>query len=127
MKKIMLTAALLVAFISSGLAQQGTGSKKDKKTPEERANNLTELYEKKLNLSASQKVKIYTINLERINKMQELRSEGSGTREKREVLIADTEKQIEAVLNDDQRKIYAEMREKAKEGRERRPRASADH
>lgn len=121
----MLTAALLVAFISSGLAQQVPGSKKDKKTPEERADNLTELYEKKLNLSASQKVKIYTISLERINKMQELRSEGSGNREKREVLIVDIEKQIDLVLNDDQRKIYAEMKEKAREGRERRPRASA--
>lgn len=124
MKKIVYSAALIVALAGSVFAQDG--SKRQQKTPEEKAKNLTEVYEKKLNLTASQKAKIYTLNLERATKMEQFRSEGKGNREEREAVMTDIETQIAAILNDDQRKTYAEIKEKAKEQRGRRsPRGDA--
>ena len=57
MKGIILSIALLTASITSGYAQQKeTGQKR---SAEERAKQMTEALDKKLNLSADQEAKIF--------------------------------------------------------------------
>ena len=81
MKQLMITASLLVSLLSAVYSQ--SRDKIQNKTPEERARYATNTMEKKLNLTADQKSKVYEINLERAKKMGELRSAAKADRKAR--------------------------------------------
>jgi hypothetical protein len=66
MRKLILIIVLFVALAGTTFAQ--------KKTVEERATAATEKMEKDLALTADQKTKIYTANLERFKTQDEMRS-----------------------------------------------------
>ncbi|HUM03963.1 MAG TPA: hypothetical protein VLT90_00785 [Terriglobales bacterium] len=87
------------------------------------------LDDSKLSLSDDQKAKIKPIIEERQQKMQALAGSGGRRRKKaREMksIMEDSDKKITAVLNDDQKKTYAEvkqqMREQAQDRRHNRNR-----
>lgn len=111
MKKLLFTAALLTGLITAGFAQQGP--QKEQKSPEERARRMTEALEKKLNLTADQKSKVYEINLDRAKKMEAMRRENekkmAEKMEKRRDLTEESDKKLEKVLTADQLKSYREM------------------
>ncbi len=81
----------------------------------------------RLNLTDDQKAQILPIITDRQQKMQELRSQNSGNRramhKQMRTIRHDSDKKIEAILTDQQRKQYAEMkkqmRDRAKQRRNR--------
>jgi uncharacterized membrane protein len=66
MRKLILSIVLFVALAGTTFAQ--------KKTVEERATAATEKMEKDLALTADQKTKVYTANLERFKTQDEMRA-----------------------------------------------------
>lgn len=110
MRKIILTAVLFISMGTMAFAQQDK-SNKVRKTPEERAQHLTDALDKKLALSADQKSKVYAITFDGLKKWKENRTEGQ--KPDRAVMKAELEKrdaQISAVLNDQQKKTYQEWK-----------------
>ena len=106
----MIAAILFISMSTMAFAQED-GGKKAHKTPEEKAQKLTNALEKKLSLTADQKSKIYVISLDGIKQMQKNRVKGQ--KPDRTVMRAELEKrdsQIIALLNDTQRKAYQEWK-----------------
>lgn len=122
MKGLILSIALLAASIPSGFAQQKETSQK--RSAEERAKQMTEALDKKLNLSADQETKIYDLYLERTKKMEKVRQERMEEKkariEKNKQMLADHDKRIEKILNADQYKLYQVHRNKAKQNMKKR-------
>jgi len=90
---------------------QQNDQKRERKTPEQKAKHLTDALDKKLSLTADQKTKVYAISLEGVKTQYEKRTKGQ--RPDRAVMKAEFEKrdgQINAVLNDQQRKLYQEWK-----------------
>ncbi|HKG07214.1 MAG TPA: hypothetical protein VKB19_12180 [Pedobacter sp.] len=109
MRKLIFTAILFISMGTMAFAQDGTH--KAKKTPEEKAQKLTASLEKKLTLTADQKTKIYAISLEGLKKVEAGKVEGQ--KPDRAAMKAELEKrdgQINALLNDNQRKLYGEWK-----------------
>lgn len=114
MKKIMLITFLLAGITAFAKAQDTT---KVKKTPEERAAQMTKMMQKKLNLTADQTTKISAILSERATQMDEPKIKGvkGGGRVVKMQAMADVDKKINAVLTPDQQKQYADMEQKVKD------------
>lgn len=98
------------------VAQENKGGAK--RTPEERAENMTKRMTKKLKLDAAQIEKVKAINLSSAKNIEEVkvaakddRKAASGRIEKIE---ADREASLKSVLKEDQMKAYIEMRDKQK-------------
>lgn len=116
MKRLIFTAMLFISMGTMAFAQQQDSTKRVRKTPEEKAQQLTDALAKKLSLTADQKTKIYTINLDGIKKAKENRVKGQ--KPDRAVMKASMEERdslISGVLNDDQRKTYQELKAKRAE------------
>jgi len=110
MRKLIFTAILFISMGTMAIAQDANTSK-TRKTPEEKAQQLTNTLEKKLTLTADQKSKIYTISLDGMKQMKQ--NQVKGERPDREVMKAEMEKrdeQISKVLTDDQRKVYQDWK-----------------
>lgn len=106
MRKLILSAVLFIGMGSMAFAQKNDQIK-ERKTPEQKAQRLTGVLEKKLSLTADQKSKIYAITLEGIKEQKGKRMKGQ--RPDRSLMKAEFEKrdnQINAVLDDSQRKLY---------------------
>ncbi|MEO6521209.1 MAG: hypothetical protein ABIN91_06015 [Mucilaginibacter sp.] len=113
MKKLMLALFLITGITAFAKAQDTT---RVKKTPEERAAQMTKLMQKKLNLTADQTTKISAILAERAIQMDEPKMKGvKGGRLVKMKAMADADKKINAVLTPDQQKQYADMEAKVKE------------
>jgi protein CpxP len=113
MKKIMLALFLIIGIAAFAKAQDTT---KVKKTPQERAAQMTKMMQKKLNLTADQTTKISAILTERATQMDEPKMKGvKGGRVVKMQAMADADKKINAVLTADQQKQYADMEAKTKE------------
>lgn len=106
------------------MAQSGRGRGQDRepKSPEERAQAITDRMTEKLNLSDSQKESIYAINLEHAKKNDDLRVkmqngelDREGLIEQRKSVEKTRDEQISALLTEEQMPIYEEMKEKAKD------------
>jgi phosphotransferase system IIB component len=73
----------------------------------------------KLNLTDDQKNKITPVIADRQTQMRALMADTSGRRmqkaRKAKSIMSDSDKKIEAILTNDQKKIYAEMKEQMKE------------
>ncbi|WP_306551301.1 hypothetical protein [Daejeonella sp.] len=127
MKKIMITAALLIGLIGASYSQDAPLRKGDKavqahremKSAEERAKMSANALEKKINLTPEQKEKVYTLQLERINKMEKLQKAAIAYRknqmEKRKELMADGKEKMNNILTEEQEKTLEEMKTKGKE------------
>ena len=115
MKKLIIAAVLCIGFAGSGFAQQ-MNKEKEAKTPEERAKLMTEMMDKKLALTPEQKSKVYDLNLEKANQMQKmhfsnLKERGKKLEEHKEMML-ESDKKMERILSDTQRKTYDEMKAK---------------
>jgi len=127
MKKILITAGLLIGLVGSGYSQDTPlrkghpegQPKREMKSPEERAKMSTEALEKKLNLTSEQKEKVYALQLDRANKMGKMHEADAAARknqmEKRKELMAEGEKKMNKILTEEQQKTLAEMKAKGKE------------
>lgn len=116
MKKVLIICGLLLSVMTFANAQdapkqggRGMG------TPEERAQRTTEQLTKHLNLTEDQKVKVKAIYLEQATNMMKVREESKGDRDammaKMKTVGEETDKKVEALLNDDQKKAYATWKE----------------
>ena len=132
MKKIMITAALVASLITLGYTQdksersspQRKGIDKPReerqvRTPEERAQHITDALEKKLNLSAEQKAKVYALNLERAGRMEKMMKSDREFRksqmEKQESYRDETDKKLNQILSAEQQKSYQDMKKESRE------------
>ena len=127
MKKIVITAGLLIGLVVASYSQDAPLRKGDKavqahremKSAEERAKMSANALEKKLNLTPEQKEKVYALQLERANKMEKLQKAASAYRknqmEKRKELMADGKEKMNNILTEEQEKTLEEMKTKGKE------------
>ena len=127
MKKIVITAGLLIGLVVASYSQDAPLRKGDKavqahremKSAEERAKMSANALEKKLNLTPEQKEKVYALQLERINKMEKLQKAASAYRknqmEKRKELMEDGKEKMNKILTEEQQKTLEEMKAKGKE------------
>ncbi|RVT97280.1 hypothetical protein EOD41_19135 [Mucilaginibacter limnophilus] len=86
-----------------------------KKTPQQRAEMLTGKLKEKLNLSADQTTKVNSILLARASKVDSIRTANSSADKKQnrgafKGIFKDTDAQLNAVLNADQQKAYADWK-----------------
>jgi protein CpxP len=119
MKKVLIICGLLFSVIAFANAQDAPEKKQGGRggmgTPEERAQRTTDQLTKQLNLNEDQKAKVKTIYLEQAASMTKVREESKGDREammaKMKTANEETDKKVEALLNDDQKKTYATWKE----------------
>lgn len=102
MRKLMMMLGLLVLGTAS-YAQRGGGNA----TPEVRAERQTKMMTEKLGLSEDQQKQMYTLQLARGQKMQELRE--AQNREGMKTANEDFQKSLATILTPDQAKKYEEM------------------
>ncbi len=112
MRKLLLSAALLLTIAATGIAQEKRERKP--KTAEEIAQLHTDRLAENLNLSATQKEQVYALNLERSRRFEARHKENmtamKGLREERQ---ADETKFME-LLTPEQQKAYTAMKEERK-------------
>ena len=110
-----LFASMTLISFSQENAKEG---EREKLTPEQRAEKMTERMDKELDLTDGQKAKIKEINLQAAKSQKELRDEIKKMREeikaKHKALMDKTSEEIEAVLNEDQLVKWGEMKGKHK-------------
>jgi protein CpxP len=104
---------LVTGFAALAKAQDTT---KVKKTPDERAAQMGKMMQKRLNLTADQSKQIDAILIDRAEKLDAMKGQ-KGSRNERMKLMTDADTRINAILNDDQKKQYAQMKEKILEKR----------
>jgi protein CpxP len=111
MKKLIFTALLFISMGSMAFAQQKADHKKEHKTPEEKAQHQTDKLDKELTLTADQKSKIYTINLNGIKEAKKNHVKGQKVDPSvKKLEMEKTDGQISALLNAKQRKAYQELK-----------------
>jgi protein CpxP len=110
MRKLMIMLGLVVLGTAS-YAQRGSGNGGNA-TPEVRAERQTKMMTEKLALSEDQQKKVYTLQLARGQKMQELRE--SKSRDGMKAANEDFEKNLAAILTPDQVKKYEAMEAEAR-------------
>ncbi len=117
MRTVIVTMCLMLASHISF----GQTDKKGKKTPEQRAEMVTNALDKEVALTQVQKDKVYAINLRSAQKNQEIRKQTDLTEEqKKEKLKSNNQnrrKLVMAELTEEQRKVLKEKK-KAKKNQE---------
>ena len=114
MKKLILSTFLFLGLALSGYSQPNAD--RAQKTPEERAQRMTDMMDKKLSLSESQKTQIYQVNLERARAMsnrKDNRQDKDSVNRRKE--FETTENRIERILNANQKAEYQKLKEERKE------------
>jgi hypothetical protein len=123
MKKLLLIAGLL-----TGSALFANAQILDK-SPQKRASHQMKALQKNLALDASQSEKINNILLARANKVDSLKTNNSDKKANRKALklLAQTsEEKINSVLNAEQQKSYAKLKETKKSKAKRHVKAAMD-
>ncbi|MCZ4223081.1 hypothetical protein [Pedobacter rhodius] len=122
MKKLILTMAIAVMGFTAVFAQDSTRRAKRpmaKLTAEQRAEKATGVMEKKLNLTADQKQKVYAIELARAQKMDAFRNEDrdamKGKMKDRKADLEKSKADLDKVLTDEQKTKLDAFRAEAKE------------
>lgn len=105
MKKVLLAMMLVVAGFTSSFAQRGG----DRLTPEQRAENQTKFMTEKLELTEKQQKQVYTLNMSRMQKMQDLRK--NEDREGMKAAHESYQKELSAILTPAQQEKYKTLRE----------------
>ena len=112
MKKLILAALLITGISVTGFSQDR--ARHTKKTPEQRAQFMTDAMDKKLSLSDKQRSEIYKVHLDRARDMEKNHSEamkrGEKDRSKMKGQFEASEKKIDRILNSSQKKAYAELK-----------------
>jgi len=122
MKRLFLTLAIAAVTLTASYAQHGH---KEKLTPAQRAEKSTAKLEKELALTADQKQKVYTIELDKAQKSEEWHKKNQearkAQRDQHTAVKKATDSQLDKVLTADQKKklstIQAERKEKSKDKR----------
>ncbi|MGV3510027.1 MAG: hypothetical protein ACO1N7_12120 [Sphingobacteriaceae bacterium] len=110
MKKLILSAILFLGITATGFSQDKP--QRVQKTPEERAQMMTDALDKKLSLSESQKTQIYQINLERAQAMNNAKTDKKEVdRSQMKAQFEASENKIVSILNDEQKATYAKLKE----------------
>jgi protein CpxP len=120
MKKLFYTMAFVVMGITASYAQKPG---KERATAEQRAEKAATALQQKLSLTADQKQKVQQIELDRIKKNDEWRTQDrtaiTGKMEERKAFFKANQEKIDAILTADQKKTLAasrdEMRDKMKD------------
>ena len=112
-----IAAAVIVCLLSINLAN-AQEQKKEKPTPEERAEKITNKMDEKLSLTEGQKAKILEINKQTAAQHAALKEEMRLMRERMKALKQQTAANIESVLTEEQLVTWNEMKGKHKEKRE---------
>ena len=121
MKNLGIIAMMIsfAAFTSFGQKDNKTDSiqkeKKEKLSPEERAEKRTEKMTKTLSLTENQAAKVIEINMNHAREMAALHTEIKALKEKVRAEKEGTRTKIDAVLTDDQRTIVKQKQEERKE------------
>ena len=107
MKKLMMICALLFSVVTYANAQQGGGRGGMMMKPEDRVKQLDE----KLKLNDEQKTKLTAVFTEQAESMKKMREEAQGgdrdaMREKMQKFRAEGDLKVNAVLTEDQKKLY---------------------
>ena len=121
---LMILLAALLFSVSSTFSQQDNGEKKQRKTPEERAQKRADKMKEKLSLTDDQHKQIYDIMLAQANEMKAVwestknDQDKTARKEKMKSIRESGKTQINSVLNADQQKLWEthkkEMKEKHK-------------
>ena len=109
MKKLVLSAILVLGITLSGFSQEKP--QRTQKSPEERAQRMTDALDKKLSLTENQKQQVYQLNLERAQAMQH--SKGTGKHQdmsQRKAQFEANESRLLSILNTDQRSAYEQLK-----------------
>lgn len=98
--------------------------------PEQKAQRMTSMLQKKLNLTQDQYAKVNTILLKRATQMDNLRANRSATdrkanKESRKAILVQTDSELKAVLTAGQLKNYTELKAQMKERMKNRRGAKA--
>ncbi|MXV50645.1 hypothetical protein GS399_06640 [Pedobacter sp. HMF7647] len=120
MKKLIFGTVIMLGFATASFAQQDSLHHHVKKTPEQRAEMTTNVLDKKLALTSDQKAKIYAINLERAKKMETMRGQKDADHKAIKSEFAESDKQINDLLTDSQKKTYADFKAQQKQKMEAR-------
>lgn len=107
MKKLLVVLALFMVGTVSFAQRGGGGGGGNNATPEVRAEQQTKLMTEQLGLSDAQQKQIYTLNLDRAKKMQELRE--AQNREGMKSLNDDFKKSLLTILTPEQAKKQEEL------------------
>ncbi|QNK61240.1 hypothetical protein H7F33_11730 [Pedobacter sp. PAMC26386] len=109
MKRIVLTLAIAFIGLTASYAQTAG---KQKMTPEQKAEKSTAKLEKELSLTADQKQKIYTVELDKYKKNEELHKQShadrKATRDQHIASKKETDAKIDQILTADQKKKLAD-------------------
>lgn len=112
---------MLLVFMAGITAFAQESRKKERPTPEERAQKQTEMMAKQLELSEAQKAEILAINLENAKiREAEMEARKSEMDSRREQMKAQDEA-IKEVLTEEQRTKWVELKESQRDRRGRRP------
>jgi Spy/CpxP family protein refolding chaperone len=107
MKKWILASGLVVMISLSSIAQQRGG---ERSTPEQRATSMTEKMAEELSLTADQQNQILAINLEQAKKRDQDRVEQQKESEARKAEMKKHDESIKAILTDEQRSKWEEIK-----------------
>jgi periplasmic protein CpxP/Spy len=98
MKKFILTVSVCLMLSTISFAQKDSTNKQHR-TPEQRAQQMTQGYTKRLSLTEDQKSKIYNIYLEHLKKMEAVKA-----------TMEEIDTQINSILTDEQKKQWEEIK-----------------
>lgn len=133
MKRILITAAFVASLTTLGYSQdrperphrdgakteRADGDHRQARTPEQRAQMTTDALERKLALTADQKVKVYALNLERAERMEKImkteKEERKAQMQQHKALMEESDKKINQVLTSEQQKSYEAMKQESRE------------
>lgn len=119
MKKLIIASGLLVMISTSTFAQQGKGG--EKPNPEERAKQMTETLATELELNEAQKKQVLAINMVYAKKREAEMEARKAEMEARKKERQDQEAKIQAILTEDQKAKWVELKDERKEHRKGRP------
>lgn len=126
-RTVLLVVVLIGLNVTIAEAQQ-----RKRMSPDEMAKRQTEMMTSELDLSADESEAIEAINLKYALKLDKMRDEAAGDRDKmrslRDEMISEKDKELQSILNEEQFKKYKqleeerikEMRNGQRGGRERR-------
>ena len=105
----------------AGISVLANAQTRVKKTPEQKAQHITKMLEKKLALSADQSAKVKAIVFKRATQMDSLKNVTASTTDRkqhrgaRKQILTGADQELKAVLTADQQKTYAELKASMKE------------
>lgn len=112
MKKWIIASGILIMISGSSFAQQKRNQ--EKRTPEERAMQMTERLSKELSLTESQKAEILALQKQHAKQRESARSNQQKERESHH-------SQIQEILTDEQRTKWVELKDDRKAHQRGRP------